>query len=88
MIASGGTALLLERVAYRPLRRRGASRLAALISAIGASFALQEIFAIWVVRRRDPVEVPTLMGQNVLFHLGRGPGHRGRRPGGGHRRRS
>ena len=70
MIASGGTAILLERVAYRPLRRRGASRLAALISAIGASLALQEIFAIWVVRRRDPVEVPTLMGQNVLFHLG------------------
>ncbi len=70
MFASGGTALLLERIAYRPLRRRGASRLAALISAIGASFALQEIFAIWVVRRRDPIEVPTLMGQDVLFHLG------------------
>jgi branched-chain amino acid transport system permease protein len=70
MIASGGTAVLLERVAYRPLRRRGASRLAALISAIGASLALQEIFAIWIVRRRDPVEVPALMGQNVLFHLG------------------
>jgi branched-chain amino acid transport system permease protein len=70
MFASGGTALLLERVAYRPLRKRGASRLAALISAIGASFALQEIFAIWVVRRRDPIEIPTLMGQNVLFHLG------------------
>jgi branched-chain amino acid transport system permease protein len=70
MIASGGTAVMLERVAYRPLRRRGASRLAALISAIGCSFALQEIFAIWVVRRRDPIEVPTLTGQDVLFHLG------------------
>jgi branched-chain amino acid transport system permease protein len=70
MAASGGTAILLERVAYRPLRRRGASRLAALISAIGASFALQEIFAIWVLRRRDPVELPTILGHAVLFHLG------------------
>lgn len=34
------TAFTLERVAYRPLRRRGAPRLAFLISAIGASFFL------------------------------------------------
>src|SRR5205085_91479 len=40
MAASGGAAVVLERLAYRPLRRRGASRLAALISAIGASFFL------------------------------------------------
>src|SRR5213083_1369441 len=32
MAASGVTAVLLERIAYRPLRKRGASRLAALIS--------------------------------------------------------
>jgi branched-chain amino acid transport system permease protein len=42
---SGGSAVLLEFVAYRPLRRRGASRLAALISAIGASIFLQQLFA-------------------------------------------
>jgi branched-chain amino acid transport system permease protein len=70
MLASGGTAIMLERIAYRPLRRRGASRLAALISAIGASLVLQEVFAIWVVRRRDPVELPTLTGSDVLFHIG------------------
>src|SRR6202043_3816548 len=45
MAFSGVTAVLLERIAYRPLRRRGGSRLAALISAIGASFFLQELFA-------------------------------------------
>lgn len=33
MAASGLTAVVLERVAYRPLRRRGAGRLSALISA-------------------------------------------------------
>ena len=43
---AGGGAVLLERLAYRRLRHRGASRLAALISAIGASFAMSEIFAL------------------------------------------
>ena len=33
----------LERVAYRPLRRRGAPKLAFLISAIGASFLLSQL---------------------------------------------
>jgi branched-chain amino acid transport system permease protein len=40
MVAAVGTALLMERAAYRPLR--GAPRLAPLISAIGVSIALQE----------------------------------------------
>lgn len=38
----GGVAWTLERVAYRPLRKRGAPRLAFLISAIGASFFLSQ----------------------------------------------
>src|ERR671927_787638 len=37
-------AYVLERVAYRPLRRRGAPKLAFLISAIGASFLLSQLF--------------------------------------------
>ncbi|WP_255280827.1 branched-chain amino acid ABC transporter permease [Actinomadura madurae] len=37
--------------AYRPLRKRGASRLAALISAIGASIFIQQLFATVVVHR-------------------------------------
>lgn len=41
MAAAGGTAVFIERVAYRPLR--GAPRLVPLISAIGVSFALQDI---------------------------------------------
>ena len=36
-------AYTLERVAYRPLRRRGAPKLAFLISAIGASFFLSQL---------------------------------------------
>ncbi|HEY4410919.1 MAG TPA: branched-chain amino acid ABC transporter permease [Acidimicrobiia bacterium] len=45
MAASGGAAVIIERIAYRPLRRRGAPRLAALITAIGVSLFLQELFA-------------------------------------------
>ncbi len=42
MAVSGSIALLLERFAYRPILKRGAPKLVALISAIGASFVLSE----------------------------------------------
>lgn len=54
MLMSAAIALLLERFAYRPLIKKGAPKLIALISAIGASFALAEAmglrdrFASWV----------------------------------------
>jgi branched-chain amino acid transport system permease protein len=70
MAASGVTAVLLERIAYRPLRRRGASRLAALISAIGASFFLQELFALRY--GRDLIAFPRVMSKQTLFKIGRG----------------
>jgi branched-chain amino acid transport system permease protein len=42
-ITAAVIAWLLERVAYRPLRKRGAPKLAFLISAIGASFFLSQL---------------------------------------------
>jgi len=42
MIVSGAVALLVERLAYRPLIKRKAPKLVALISAIGMSFVLAE----------------------------------------------
>src|SRR4051812_21548203 len=39
-VVGAAAAFMLERIAYRPLRRRGAPRLAFLISAIGASLLL------------------------------------------------
>jgi len=42
-LVGGAVAFLLERVAYRPLRRRNAPKLAFLISAIGASLFLVNI---------------------------------------------
>jgi len=44
-IAGAAIATLLERVAYRPLRRRNAPKLAYLISAIGASYFLFNLAA-------------------------------------------
>jgi branched-chain amino acid transport system permease protein len=43
-LASAGGAVLLERAAYRPLRKRHAARLSYLISAIGASFFATYLF--------------------------------------------
>ncbi|WP_067546071.1 branched-chain amino acid ABC transporter permease [Nocardia crassostreae] len=42
MLVSGAAAVGLERVVYRPLRKRGAKPLIFLITAIGASFVIQE----------------------------------------------
>jgi branched-chain amino acid transport system permease protein len=42
-VTAAAIAWMLERVAYRPLRRRGAPKLAFLISAIGASFFLSQL---------------------------------------------
>jgi branched-chain amino acid transport system permease protein len=73
---SGGAAMLLEVIAYRPLRRRGAPRLAALISAIGASLFLQELFALFVIPGvfgrpgRIDTAVPRFVDREVLFSIG------------------
>jgi branched-chain amino acid transport system permease protein len=76
MAASGGAAVLLEQVAYKPLRKKGASRLAALISAIGASLFLQEFFALVVIPNvydtpgRNNVPVPRIVDRDTLFTIG------------------
>jgi branched-chain amino acid transport system permease protein len=64
---SGITAVLLERFAYRPLRKRGAPRLAFLISAIGASLFLQELFALRY--GRDSLPFPRTVERKVLFEI-------------------
>ncbi len=45
MLASGSLNVMIERVAYRPLR--GAPKLAPLITAIGMSFILQNVGLLW-----------------------------------------
>jgi branched-chain amino acid transport system permease protein len=80
MLSSGAAAVVLEFVAYRPLRKKGASRLAALISAIGASIFLQELFALVIIPRffekghgRDlALGTPRIMNKHALFTFGGG----------------
>ena len=68
MVVSGLAAVIMERVAYRPLRRRGAPRLAALITAVGISLFLQELFA--VRYGREVLGFPRLMEKRQLFEVG------------------
>ncbi|MFT4164515.1 MAG: branched-chain amino acid ABC transporter permease [Microlunatus sp.] len=86
MAVSGGVALLLERIAYRPLIKRKAPKLVALISAIGASFVLAESMGLrgeiagalgltdklgpYVARSRDTAGMPIDIYPAPLFRIG------------------
>jgi branched-chain amino acid transport system permease protein len=52
MLIDGGVNMLIERIAYRPLRN--APKLASLITAIGMSFILEGIMFLW----KGPVPIP------------------------------
>ena len=67
MLAAGAVAVLLERVAYRPLRRRNAPRLAFLITAIGASFAMQ--YAIFAWRGPNPEAALIMFRPEPVFEV-------------------
>jgi branched-chain amino acid transport system permease protein len=77
-LMSGGSAVLLEQIAYRPLRKRGSSKLAALISAIGASVFLQELFALIIIPKvfhkdgRVQQNAARFIPRTDLFHIGNG----------------
>ncbi len=65
MLVSGSLNVMIERVAYRPLR--GAPKLAPLITAIGMSFILQNVGSLWYGL---PTSVPDLIGsQKTLFTI-------------------
>jgi len=66
-IASAGTATVIERVAYRPLRKRNAPPLAFLITAIGASIAISEAFGVYT--RRRPQGAPGLVSTEPLLTI-------------------
>jgi branched-chain amino acid transport system permease protein len=60
MLACGSLNVLIERVAYRPLR--GAPKLAPLITAVGMSFILQNVGLLW--QGGSPVGVTDLVRQS------------------------
>ncbi len=85
MAVSAGVALLLERVAYRPLLTRNAPKLLALISAIGASFVLAELMGLrdkivdflglrdnlakYVDKPRDATVMPDIVHDQAVFSV-------------------
>lgn len=85
MVTSGLVAVGLERIAYRPLRKRNAPPLISLISAIGASFALSELMGLrdklaaffgldrklgaYVGQARNNVAVPEILTPKPVFTI-------------------
>ncbi len=75
MLASAGTALAVERIAYRPLRKKGAPPLIFLITGIGCSLVLVETFG-QVLRAffgppfgRVTANVPSVLETSVVFTI-------------------
>ena len=67
IIASALTADVVERVAYKPLRKRKAPRLAFLITAIGVSFAIQYLIYWW--RGPSPEAALTMFRPTPIFEV-------------------
>jgi branched-chain amino acid transport system permease protein len=67
MVASGALNVMIERVAYRPLR--SAPKLAPLITAVGFSFILQNVGILWI--GGSPEGIPDVINaQKELFSIG------------------
>jgi branched-chain amino acid transport system permease protein len=75
MLASAGTALAVERIAYRPLRKKGAPPLIFLITGIGCSMVLVELFGqVFEVFFGPPfgrvtVNIPSVLETKELFTI-------------------
>ncbi len=75
---TGSLNVLIERVAYRPLRN--APKLAPLITAVGFSFILQNVGLLW--RGGSPQSVNDLVGQgSTVFNISGVPDPAGLHPG-------
>src|SRR6202012_777557 len=74
MAVTGSLNVLIERVAYRPLR--DAPKLAPLITAVGFSFILQNVGLLW--RGGSPQSVSDLVNQGAtVFNISGVPIQRG-----------
>jgi branched-chain amino acid transport system permease protein len=67
MLVQGTLNVMIERVAYRPLR--GAPKLAPLITAVGFSFILQNVGLLWLGGSPEGIE-DVIDAQNVLITIG------------------
>jgi len=69
MLGSGFLGVAVERFAYRPLRQKRAPRIAPLISALGASFALQQLAALFFGTIPKEYNSFSLSGGSLFTHF-------------------
>src|SRR5215210_3955119 len=74
MLVSGSLNVMIERVAYRPLR--AAPKLAPLITAVGMSFILQNVGILWIGGSQEGV-AQLIFPQKEVFSFGGVVVHRG-----------
>jgi branched-chain amino acid transport system permease protein len=67
MLASGSLNVMIERVAYRPLRN--APKLAPLITAVGFSFILQQVGLLWLGGSQEGI-TDLIRAQHDVFTIG------------------
>jgi branched-chain amino acid transport system permease protein len=68
MLVSGSLNVMIERVAYRPLRN--APKLAPLITAVGFSFILQNVGLLWLGGSPESIPSDLISSQKELIDLG------------------
>lgn len=70
-VASGTTAVIVERVAYRKLRQKNAPPLVFLITAIGVSLVLSEAFGLWTGHGERKIQgMPAILKQDPVLIIG------------------
>ncbi len=69
VIIGAVSAVVVERVAYRPLRKRNSPRLVFLISAIGASFAIAEAIGVWGPKKREEYALTRYVRKREVFTI-------------------
>ena len=70
MVTSGALNVMIERVAYRPLR--AAPKLAPLITAVGMSFILQNVGILWIGGSQEGVPAARRPAEGALLDRRRG----------------
>ena len=66
-ILTGFVGILIDKVAYKPLRDRGAARIINLITAVGVSFFLQSLFVVVLGGIPRAFPVPDIFNKEIVF---------------------
>jgi branched-chain amino acid transport system permease protein len=68
VLGTAALGIVMELIAFRPIRRQGGSFLAPMVSSIGAGLILQEVFT--KIFGSEQSEYPSQLGSNDVYNLG------------------